>query len=187
MSTQKNPRLTKEATAEPPLTPTVTHYQQVADDFMKSLDSLVEVMPKFEISHSTTARFVRTHQNVSDAFLATVLSAVSQTPELQAVNKLDVVAARDALQFIDAFRPVLDKISAVASSLRFTLDSERAVLVADALQIYAIAKGVARDARGAAVGLHVRNMKRDLGKRGGRPKEKAPDETPATPATSKAA
>jgi tetratricopeptide (TPR) repeat protein len=78
-------------------------------------------VPQLEASHISTVNFVRSHLNVSNEFLATAIAAVEQTPALQAVNKLDPVAARDTLQFIDAFRPVLDKVSAFANALKFTI------------------------------------------------------------------
>ncbi|HJQ37195.1 MAG TPA: hypothetical protein VKB93_08655 [Thermoanaerobaculia bacterium] len=147
-------------------TPTITHYQQLADEFMKELDEIAATIPKLEASHVSTANFVRSHLNVSIDFLATAIAAVEQTPALQGVDKLDVLAARDTLQFIEAFRPVLDKVSAFASNLKFTIASRKASLAADALQIYDIAKGVARDPGSAAVASLVANMKRDLGRRG---------------------
>lgn len=162
-------------TPEVPLTPTITHYQQLADEFMKELDEIASIIPKLEASHISTATFVRTHLNISTEFLATAIAAVEQTPALQGVNKLDVAAARDTLQFIDAFRPVLDKVTSFANNLRFTIASRKASLTADALQIYDIAKGVARDPGSAAVASLVANMKRDLGRRGRR---KAPTVTP---------
>ncbi|MDQ3283585.1 MAG: hypothetical protein M3Q69_19455 [Acidobacteriota bacterium] len=153
-------------TPEVPVTPTITHYQQLADAFMKDLDEIATTIPKLEASHASTASFVRSHLNVSNDFLATAIAAVEQTPALQGVDKLDVLAARDTLQFIEAFRPVLDKVSAFASHLKFTIASRKASLAADALQIYDIAKGVSRDPGSAAVASLVANMKRDLGRRG---------------------
>ncbi len=147
-------------------TPTITHYQQLADDFSKALDQIASIIPKLEITHPATANFVRSHLNVPTEFLATAIAAVEQTPELQGVNKLDVTAARDTLQFIEAFRPVQDKVTAFANSLKFTMASRKANLAADALQIYSIAKGVARDPGAAAVASLVSNLKRDLGRRG---------------------
>jgi AraC-like DNA-binding protein len=165
--------------------PTVTHYQQLADDFSKALDQIVQIIPKLEITHPATANFVRSHLNVPTEFLATAIAAVEQTTELQHINKLDIAAARDTLQFIDAFRPVQDKVTALANSLKFTMASRKASLAADALQIYNIAKGIARDPGAAAVASLVQNLKRDLGRRG-RPKgsvtaanQPAPPFTPA--------
>jgi hypothetical protein len=150
-------------------TVTVTHYQQLAAEFMAALDEIATIIPKLEAAHITTANFVRSHQNVPTEFLATAVSAVEQTPELQGVKKLDILAARDTLQFIEAFRPVVDKFTAFAKNLQFTMSSRKASLAADSLQIYYIAKGVARDPNSAGMASLVANMKRDLGRRG-RPK-----------------
>ena len=164
-------------------TPTVTHYQQLADAMMKDLDALGRVLPDLEVSHIATATFVRSHLNVPIPFLATAIYTVEQTPELQLLNKLDPVAARDALQFIEAFRPVLDKATAFQQSLEFTVNSKRSQLTADALQIYAIAKGLARDPSGAVVGLHVLNLKRDLNRKGPKKGVKAAASTAPQPKT----
>lgn len=150
----------------PAPTPTITHYQQLADEFSKALDDIASIIPKLEATHPATANFVRSHLNVPTEFLATAIAAVEQTPALQGVNKLDVASARDTLQFIEAFRPVQDKMTAFANSLKFTMASRKASLAADALQIYSIAKGVARDPGAAAVASLVQNLKRDLGRRG---------------------
>lgn len=150
-------------------TPTITFYKQLADEFMKELDEIAPIIPQLEAAHISTVNFVRSHLNVPIEFLATAIAAVEQTPALQAVNKLDVLAGRDTLQFIEAFRPVLDKVSAFTNALKFTIASRKASLAADSLQIYDIAKGLARDPGSAAIASVVANLKRDLGKRG-RPK-----------------
>jgi hypothetical protein len=150
-------------------TPTVTYYQQLAAEFTTELDQIATIIPKLEAQHVSTVKFVRAHLNVPTEFLATVVAAVEQTPELQGVNDLEVSQARDTLQFLEAFRPVLDKVTAFARNLQYTMNSRKASLSADTLQIYYIAKGVARGRNQAAVGSLVANMKRDLGRRG-RPK-----------------
>lgn len=153
----------------PTATPTITFYKQLADEFMRELDEIAPIIPQLEAAHISTVNFVRSHLNVPIKFLATAIAAVEQTPALQAVNKLDVLAGRDTLQFIEAFLPVLDKVSACTNALKFTISSRKASLAADSLQIYDIAKGLARDPGSAAIASVVANMKRDLGKRG-RPK-----------------
>ncbi|HWW61340.1 MAG TPA: hypothetical protein VN181_08235 [Thermoanaerobaculia bacterium] len=150
--------------------PTLTRHQQLADDFMKGVDSLLAFVPKLETSHRSTAVFVRSHQNVKPEFIRDTIAAVEQNPALRGVNTFDVVAARDAFQFMEAFRPALLKLKAFSDSLQFTIDSKYANLAADSLQMYAIAKGVSRDARGAAVASHVQNLKKGLGRRGPRSK-----------------
>jgi hypothetical protein len=150
-------------------TPTITHYQQVAAEFMAALDEIAKIIPKLEAVHVATANLVRSRLNVPNEFLATVTAAVEQTEELQAVKKLDVNEARDTLQFLEAFRPVRDKVDAFAKNLKHTMDSRKATLATQSLQVYDIAKGVARDPNSATVAALVANMKRDLG-RCGRPK-----------------
>lgn len=123
--------------------PTVTHFQEVAGEFMKALDALVSALPPLEVSHATTANFVRTHQNVPALFVDTVIQAVEQLPELQGVGALDPEAWRAAVQFVDAFRPVADKVMALGARLHFTVDSKWATVSSQCLQMYGIAKEAA--------------------------------------------
>lgn len=162
-----------------PGTPTITAYQQLADAFMADLDQIAAIIPKLEVSHISTANFVRGHINVPIPFLATAISGVEQNAELQAVKKLDVVKGRDTLQFIEAFRPVLDKVVGFVADLQYTLNSRKASLTADALQIYDIAKGLARDPGSAALESFLNNLQRDLGHRGKPKRKAAPARKPA--------
>jgi hypothetical protein len=163
-------------------TPTTTHYQQLANDFSNALDALVTILPRLELKHESTVGFVRSHVNVSLEFLETVIAAVERTPTLTQLNKVDLVQARDTLQFLSAFRVIVDRIDEVSKALKFTMDSRKANLSADALQIYAIAKGVARDAGSADVAIHVQNMKRDLGRAKALARTKSAKPLPGTPA-----
>jgi hypothetical protein len=149
--------------------PTITYHQQLAAELMESLDQFAARIPGLEGAHESKMDFVRSHVNVPFEFLGSAIAAVEQTPELQAGHRLDVDDARDALQFIAAFRPAADKLALILGMLRFTLASRKAGLAAEALQIYSLAKGYARDPQGAEIGNHVANMRRDLG-RSGRPR-----------------
>lgn len=155
-----------DAAAEPGTTSALTHYQQLAAEFCKQLDEIAATIPRLELTHASTAKFVRSHQNVPTEFLATAIAVVEQVPELLAANRLDIAAARDTLQFIEAFRPVADKVVSVAKSLSDTMAARKATLAADALQVYSIAKGLARDPNSAHIAALVANLKRDLGRRG---------------------
>ena len=165
--------------ATPDAVPTKTHYDDLAEQFIKGFDALTAILPPVEVKHTTNETFVNTHLNVPDDFVITVNGAVEQSDELMGVKTFDPATVRDRLQYNAAIRPVADKIIAYGLSLIFTADFKRALNAADTLQMYAIAKGVARKAGNAKVGLHVQNMKRDLGKKGrGKVKAKAPN-TPA--------
>jgi hypothetical protein len=164
----------------PALTPTITHYQQIAVNVAKVIDDMLASIPSFVASHPSTTAFVRSHQNVPVEFIATAIAAVEANPELQGTGNFDVTEARDALQFIDAFRPMADRLNAAAQDVTFSIDSRRANVSNGALQIYAIAKGVARNPLSTTVASHVGNLRRDLGKAGKSGKKKA-TQTPGTP------
>jgi len=154
------------AAAEPGAASSLTRYQQLAAEFCKQLDEIAATIPKLELTHASTAKFVRSHLNIPTEFLATAIAVVEQVPELLSVNRLDIASARDTLQFIEAFRPVADKVVSVAKSLSDTISARKATLAADALQIYSIAKGLSRDPNSAHIAAMVANLKRDLGRRG---------------------
>jgi hypothetical protein len=168
----------------PAQTPTVTHYQQIAENLAKAIDDTLALIPSLVEPHPSTTGFVRSHQNVPLQFIATAIAAVEANPELQATANFDVTEARDALQFIDAFRPMADRLNAAAENLTFSIDTRRANVSAGALQVYAVAKGVARVPQNTAVASHVGNLKRDLGKARGTNRKKVtptPAPVPAAP------
>jgi hypothetical protein len=163
----------------PVQTPTITHYQQIAANLAKAIDDMLALIPSLMEPHPSTTGFVRRHQNVPLEFIATAIASVEANPALQGAGILDVTEARDSLQFIDAFRPMADRLNAAAASLTFSIDTRRANASTSALQVYAVAKGVARVPQNTSVATHVANLKRDLGRagRGGR-KKVTPTPTP---------
>ena len=158
-----------------PATPTVTHYQRLADDFMRNLDAIMTILPDLEEGDPAVAPPGRL--NVPFGFLSAAIAGVEQTPALQAVKKLDPAAGRDKLQFIEAFRPLHARVTIFEKVLKFAMSSRQAELTADALQIYAVAKGLARNRGSAALDALVTILKEELG-RSGRPKISAKKAVP---------
>ena len=155
-------------TADPPVdpqTPTTTHYQQLAADFMNALDQIAAIIPQVEQAEAGT-KLVRAHLNVPDVFCSTAIIAVEQVPELLGTRKLDPVAGRIKMQFLEAFRPMSDKAGTLVKRLDYTLMWLKATLAEDSLQMYRIAKSIASDKRSPLVQAHVENLKRDLGRKG---------------------
>src|SRR3954451_12091337 len=130
--------VSEELPVGPPPTPTTTHYQEVAKQLSASFTAAMSQIPAFEPSHEATAKFVRSHSGFPNDFISTVLAAVEADPQLQSVKKFDVVEARDTLQFLEAFRPVIDQIEALLANLKFTCAARKARVVADGLQLYEI-------------------------------------------------
>jgi hypothetical protein len=161
-------------------TPTITHYQQIAENLAKAIDDMLALIPTFVEAHPDTTAFVNRHQSVPLQFIATAVAAVQQNPELQG-GTFDATEARDALQFIDAFRPIADRLTAAAKNLNFSIRSRKANAGTGALEVYAIAKRVALNPLSTTVASHVGNLKRDLGRRGPRKGTKRAPGTP-TPA-----
>ena len=167
---------------ETAVTPTITYFQQLATDFMKQMDVMTAAIPDVEEKHPSTAKFVHGHQNVPDAFIVSAVATMEQTPSLHGVDGLDPVVSRSDLQFNDAFKQVVDKLTALRNALQYTIRTKRANLAAAALQTYYLTKGIARNRTNAAVLSHVTNMKRDLGKRGRvRKSDPQPQPAPQTP------
>ncbi|HEX7155324.1 MAG TPA: hypothetical protein VF618_27910 [Thermoanaerobaculia bacterium] len=143
-----------------PPTLTITHYKRVADDFLAQLRLISDLVPRLE-RQTATRKHVLARLNTPMEFLETVVAAVERTPELQALNKLDVPAAQDALQFIAAFRTVLHEVAAFIDALKFTLHTKRAAVTTDAQNVYRIAQALAKDGANAGLSAGVAAMKRD--------------------------
>ena len=161
-----------------PVTPTTTHYQEVAKQFLDAFITATAQIPMLEEKHATTALFVQTHSGFPNDFVSSVLTSVEKDPQLQSLNQFDVVEARDTQQYLDAFRSVIDQVEMFATTLKFSCAARKARAVAQALQTYAVAKGLGRDATSASVASLAKIMKRDLN-RPGRPLKKKEVPPPA--------
>lgn len=168
MATQITPTGTANAQAEAPATLTITYYQQLAEQVTAALDAASAIVPPLDEREFAGAADARRRLNIPIEFLGTAIVSVERIPALQAVRKLDVRMGRDTLQYIDAFRPVVDKLVAFTTRLLLTLQTRQAALTGEALQIYDIAKGLGRDSKDPEVGAAVAALQRDLGRRGRR-------------------
>jgi len=159
----------------PVQTPTITHYQQLAANLAKAIDDVLALIPSFVEAHPDTTIFVSRHQNVPLTFIATAVAAVEANPELHG-GTFDATEARDALQFIDAFRPIADRPRAAAKEphLQHQLPEGKR-------RHWSVGGLCHRQACRAQSpehdrGIPCQNLKRDLGRHGGVKKK------PQTPA-----
>lgn len=159
-------------------TPSVlTASDELAARFGAALNVAISLIPQWEPRHNETKAFVRKYTPFSNDVITSTIAAVEANPELANTKKFDVAQARAALQFLNAFRPIIDQVDELRTNLRFTYFSIKARVMADALQTYAIANGIGRDPSSAGVAAHAANIKRDL-KRPGTKKEKKKPTTP---------
>lgn len=150
--------------------PTITHYQQVAAELLKALDQITSIVPQIEEAEAGP-KIVRGHLSVSEAFCVAAVNSLEQLPQVQASKKLDPVAVRNKLQYLEAFRPIADTIGAVAKRVDYTLMFLKSAVVEDALQVYRITKGFAGDKRSPLIQAHAATMKAALNRKGGGTKQ----------------
>ncbi len=160
--------------------PTVTAAERLANEIAEAIDTIAARIPQLEAPHPSTATGVRGARTVSREFIVSMIAAVEAMPELQSVGTFDTEEARATLQFIDAFRPVADRLAALMASVNYTMESRRAKVAAAAMTTYAVAKGLARDPGGASLVVHLDILRHDLGRKNRPPRRVTPD--PATPA-----
>lgn len=145
-----------------PATLTITKYKTLADGLSAELEEVLTKFPKPDPTRPVTRDFVRSRLNAPIEFLGTAIAGVEELPELQAAKKLDVNAGRDTLQFIEAFRPVLDKVARFQDELKFVLNTKKALLTEDAIRIYDVVRSMARDKKSPAMVALAANLRRDL-------------------------
>lgn len=152
-------------------TPTVTNADRMADAVLELLAAIRERIPELETPHPKTAGHVRGARTVSKEAIRSMIAAVEQRPELKALNTFDVDEAHATLQFNAAMRPVVDEIQGLLRSVTYTMESRKARVVAQLLQTYEIAKGLARSLDANWLVPHIEFVRRDLGRRNGSSKK----------------
>jgi hypothetical protein len=160
---------------------TETKLQQLADELMGDLDAFAAKVPDLEEPHAIDPILLKSNRGVPDSLLGSAIAAVAQQPELQGVNKLSVPKGRETIQYIDAIRPIEDRLGALWRSVHYTIEMKKAELAGQARTIYRVSKGLVDTAGGAPLPDHILNMQRDYGR--SRPKKREPKkpDTPATP------
>lgn len=155
-------------TTQPPVDPetsTQTYYQQLVAEFMEVFDQLLVIIPKLEAAEAVTAKSVRANLNVPEAFCASAIIAVEQLPELESTKVANAERWRNRLQFIEAFRPLDDKVVGFGRVLKHALRAAKSSLATELLQMYRIVRGHASAGKNPAAQTHVDAMKRDLARK----------------------
>lgn len=184
MNDVQTPVVTQAATEPLPassgLPTTVTQYQQLAAQLKSAIAAVLTAMPAFEQPGSTN-KPAPVHIGVPVQFVATTAAAMSGNEIGVAPHVFDPADAQNVLQFVEAFKPLVDDAAALAAKLDLAVKSQFSRVAAGALNAYAIARRIARNGD-PGIQIHVRNMRRDLGLRGRRPRvNPAPAPTEPSP------
>jgi hypothetical protein len=150
---------------------TVTNAERDAANVKKNLDATTAAIPGLMRPHPLTSRSIRGHRTVPRDFIRSMIDVVEQMDVLQAAGTFDTKEASAALQFEAAFRPVADDVARLLANLNYTIDAKLAAVAAKALQTYSIAKGFARGPKNRTLVIRLRQLQRDLGRKGPRKKK----------------
>src|SRR5437868_11322971 len=98
----------------------LTQFDELAARVSAALNQAVSLIPDWEPRHSTTRRFVQKYTSFSNDVIASTIAAVEANPELANTKKFNVAEARATLQFLNAFRPIIDQVDELRTNFRFT-------------------------------------------------------------------
>jgi hypothetical protein len=179
-------------TKKAPITPgaTVTHYQEKADEVRKHLEAAREAIPVIDIPADMTLD--SGVKGLKDSFIATAVGMYDGSPDLQTVPAIDLTDARDTLQYMDAFRPLILELQTQIRQIKLQFKARKKQAVESALLVYQLAKTVQRATPGVDLNAHIGSLKSQLPRRkkvkaATSPKTPAPtsstSSTPVTPAT----
>jgi hypothetical protein len=160
-------------------TTTITHYQQLAAQLATAMNAVLAEIPKFEMPQRAKTRAVGRHQSVPPGFIVDASAAVKSS-ELDLLKVFNPADAQNILQFVEAFKPLVEVSAALTAGLDFTVKVQYSRAASAALNAYAIAKRLAKDGDGT-MQRHVENMSRSLGRK--RPHPRVKTKAPAPPAT----
>jgi hypothetical protein len=157
---------------------TVTHYQQQAEEVARRILAAREAIPSVDVpAEMTLATGVAV---LKDAFIATAVGMFDGLPDLQRIPAIDLTDARDTLQYMDAFRPVILLLESQIRHLKLQFKVRKQRAAENALLVYQLAKTVSRATPGVDLDAHIGTLKRQLSR--GKKKVKASTPKTDTPA-----
>jgi hypothetical protein len=167
----------------PLVTPSPTLYGELATGLIGDLDRFSAAVPGFD-DETVTPEFVRRKQRVSPEFVNRAVGTLLGSSELLNVKPLDPAETLDDKQYVDAMRPVEQKLLAVYKRVRFTIRVREARLTRRAQQIYGVAKELARDRDTSLIKSQVDDMAKARARRA-KPAPKPAEPTLPAPAPGK--
>ena len=151
---------------------TVTHFQQLAAQLEAAMKAVLAEVPKFEMPQRAKTSAVRVHLTVPPDFIVNA-AAVVKSSEIDLIKVFDPAEAQNVLQFVEAFKPLVEVAAAFAAGLDFTVKVQYARAAAGALAVFAIVKRLAKKGDGT-MERHVETRSRTLGRKRPRPRVTAP-------------
>ena len=164
--------LNKSTTAPSPHT-------EAAKALIDKIRALRDEIPRFTTDGMADGRLNNGAQ-VPEKFMESASAAIQNSTRLEQAGGADANTLRDAYAYAIAFDPVVEEIFALAKFAAHTLRVQRNAAGLCALDVYALAKRIARRQGGAELKPFVDDMRRKL-KKPGRPRKASSD--PVLPAS----
>ena len=150
---------------EDPLTPTPSHYDEVAAQLLTALDAFTGAVPKLEEAAIFEAKQVRRNLNVPEVFCYSAINAAEQIPELEDVRKQYAEKTRNRLQYIAAFDPLAVKLGAVLRRVLHGLRANKSAAGGDSLEIYRVLRAKLKNSKNPGLLAHAEALKIALAKK----------------------
>lgn len=138
------------------------------------LRALVQQIGGFGFLAKGTRRKLTPSATLPDPFLLSVAVALDALPSLAAASRISSVQLRDAVDFSNAYTPVVAELQLIARGLEETITARRAEAGQESLRTYSTAKSFNRPADHELFVPHITEMKITLGR--GRKATANPDE-----------
>jgi hypothetical protein len=158
-------------------------YAPLADSFIARFQSMEDEVPRFTLPKSRpVAKKLIVNANVPDAFLELASSSLMTSPQLAAGIGADPNELRDVVKYALSFGPVVSRSAAWTTALDHSVTDARHKAGTDALNVYALAKRLAKKPGYEWLIPVVADLQKALGRKKPRPrKQSAPVTT--TPAS----
>jgi hypothetical protein len=160
---------------------TVTHYQETADQVKKFIESARATMPTVDVPADLTLDSPQ--KILRDEFIATAVGMYDGSSDLQKFPVIDLTDARDTLQYMDAYRPVILLLENQIRHLKMQFKVRKQRAAENALLVYQLAKTVSRATPGVDLDAHLGTMKRQLSRKKKVVKASTPKTTTSSPST----
>lgn len=154
-------------------------HTDAAKALIDKIRALREEIPRFTTAGMNDARLTNGVQ-VPEKFMESASVAVQNSARLEQAGGADANTLRDAYAYAIAFDPVVEELLALARFVAHSIRVQRGAAGVCALDVYSLAKRIARREGGAELRPFVDDMRRKL-KKPGRPRKASSD--PVNPAT----
>ena len=168
------------------LNPVPAPYADAAQALIAKIRALRDEIPRFTEEVAGARQRLGAKARVTDEGLQAASVAVARSNRLEVAVGTDAASLRDSYAYVLAFREVAREFAAMTRAVEHTINVERSRAGASALDIYAIARRLAKHDDGAELVPFVEAMRKSLKTKQSRKTNSTSDSAPAVnPAPSK--